>query len=152
MATAAQIATLATALANRYSSQILIEITNPQNTAATTVDTTRRDNAINDCDAYLQMNGITLDTANIMHTAVIIEGAFTRLQVVAGNFPVGAWDDWKRTLLDLRQVGPRNRITPTTNSNLDPTSEQFGAKPAGDITRQKGLVGRGPGGSTVQFD
>lgn len=139
-------------MANRYSSQILIEITNPQDPDETSLDTTRRDNAINDADAYFQIFGISLDTDNISHVAVIVEGAFTRLQVVAGNFPVSAWENWKDTVRELALVGPNKRIKPTTNSPLQPSIEETGAKPFSDMTRSRRYKGRGPAGTGPTFE
>lgn len=137
----------------RYSSQILINVTNPQNTAATSIDTTRLNNAITDVQSEFKKRGITYDNTVDTHIATAVPGVFARLLLFAAQD--GSREMWKEFLEDVRflsETTSRDRIKPDTDSLLDKSADVSGALPAFDKDNFRGYVVNPPSQPSNQPD
>lgn len=129
----------------RYSSQILINATNPQSTAAVSIDTARLGFAATDVEADFAIVGITYDNDVAMHYAVAVPGVMAKLLFYNGHMGGKEYHDSYLDRLDkLALVTSRNRITPTTDSLLSPTEDTMGDLPQTDRKAFKGFI---PGAS-----
>lgn len=141
---------LADEVANRWSSQILINASNPQNSGATTLDTTRRDSAVSDVQAAFKIYaGAAYDNTADTHIMVATEGVLIRLLVLTGQASREIWETWKKELRSLSLIDARDRISPSTDSVLTPTGEDVGDLPATDLTNWKDYIPNAPNGPTV---
>lgn len=116
----------------RYSTQRLVELTNPGDVTATTIDTTNLANAILDVEADLAIYaGVTYDGSDARHLSVAIPGVLLKLLLYTNNAGAGYADkekDWLERVKALARVTSRDRIQPQTNSVLTPTPEQAGVE------------------------
>lgn len=125
----------------RYSSQLLINVTNPQLASATTIDTTRLNYAITDVQAAFTKRGITYDNTVATHVVTAVPGVFARLVLMAGQD--GGFELWKSFLEDLKllaEVTSRDRILPSTDSLLTKSTDDSGALPAFDKDQYQGYL------------
>jgi hypothetical protein len=131
----------------RYSSQILINASNPQNSTATTLDSTRLGYACTDVEAEFSKRGMTYDDTDAKHVATAVPGVLARLLVMTGGEGgKEAWNDFKDDVKFLAETDSRDRIMPYTNSPLDPTPDPTGAKPFSDNDNFKRYIpGSGDG-------
>jgi len=154
---------LSTHVTNRLSSRRLIELTNPDDNAAVTVDTTLLGYACDDAAAWLEMlAGVAYDDTDARHIAVAISAVEFLLISWAGpqgeallrNRPGNETFNELRTRIEeqfgqLGAVTGRDRVKPQTTSNLVPTREAA----SGDVRPSLGpesLAGinlRAPGGA-----
>lgn len=118
----------------RWSSQILINASNPQNSTATTEDSAREAVAVSDVQAAFKvMCGVAYDGDVDTHVLYATEGVLIRLLVLTGQSDRSEWKDWKKELkYELAKVTGRDRIVPSTSSTLDVTPDQQGEKPQSD--------------------
>lgn len=147
-------ATLSADVQARYSAQILIEASNPQNSGQTTLDSTRFDNAVTDVQAWFEVKvGTEYDSTVDTHVAVAVEGVVLRLQVLTGQAPVERWEEWKTSeLWALAQVTGRDRIKPQSDSLLTNTQDTAGDLVAFDRKNFTGYLPNGPNNSTTNND
>lgn len=133
---------------SRYSNQILVNVSNPQSTVTTTVDTTRLGLASTDVQAIFTKHGLTYDNSIATHVQTAVGGVFARLSVMTGQ--LGADSLWKSFLEDMKllvETTSRDRIAPTTDSLLTATEDTIGSRPASDRKNFYGYVSKPPGGS-----
>lgn len=117
----------------RYSSQILINASNPQNSTATSLDATRLQYACTDVEAEFSKRGMTYDDTNAKHVATACPGVLARLLVLtAGTGGAEAWTAFREDVKFLAETESRDRILPYTNSPLNPTADPTGGKPFSD--------------------
>lgn len=141
---------LADDFTDRYEEQRLVELTNPNAPAATTIDEIFLARAIADTEAYFEMFvGVEYDGADTRHVAVAVEGVLARLQILSRTGGIGkdaksAWKDWKEECKALRTVTARARITPVTTSTLVPSAPRSGVteRPAFDPARLRHFAPR----------
>lgn len=117
---------------SRYSSQILINASNPENSTSTTLDTARLNAAIADVEGEFLKRGITYDDDDKRHVSTAVPGVFARLLLMTGKGGREDWNEFKEDVKFLAETTSRDRVLPTTNSPLDPTADETGAKPWGD--------------------
>ncbi len=119
---------------NRWSSQILINASNPQNSGQTSIDTTRLANAETDVQAAFKvLSGVAYDDTDDRHVLYATEGVLVRLLVLTGQTALSDWRDWKRSLKrELAPVTGRDRIIMSSRSKFRPTEEAAGDKPLND--------------------
>lgn len=121
---------LATHVQNRYSAQLLIELTNPDNADATTLDSTRLGLAAGDVEADFRIYaGTAYSDTDARHIAAAVPGVIQKLRIYMGQVAdvFAAEEDWQKRLRALGMVTGRNRIRPTLASNL--TDENAQAQP-----------------------
>lgn len=109
---------------DRLGDQYLVNLTNPFEPDPTTIDATRLAKAAADVTGHFKNKGITLDVTNDQHVLVAVTGVEAVLKRYNGQD--GSLKFWKQYLDDLDQlakVDPRNRMLPTTDSQLDPSDE-----------------------------
>lgn len=136
---------LETHVQNRYSNQLLVQWTNPQNSTATTIDSDRLGYACDDVEAWFKiLAGVAYDDTDARHIAVAVEGVQARLKNIAGIENSSEWDNWKTDMKDFAKVTGRDRIKPTTTSTLDPTDERSGDGPWSDRSAFDRLIPDSP--------
>lgn len=118
----------------RISSQKLLELTNPENRAASSVNTSLLDTACTDVVADLAIHaGLTYDDTNALHVTVAVEGVVLKLRAYAkpaAENTDAQYQRWlERRVAALAKVTSRDRIWPETNSELEPSSETRGGIP-----------------------
>jgi hypothetical protein len=107
----------------RYSAQRIIEWTNPDATSALSADATRLARACTDAQAEFEIRcGVAFDVTDARHVAVAVRGVRAYLLSYTDS-PSGkdAMSAYHRELADVAKVTGRDRILPTTNSNLEPS-------------------------------
>lgn len=119
---------------DRYSAQILVNASNPQLSTSTSLDTTRFNAAIADVEGEFLKRGITYDDDDKRHVATAVPGVFARLLIMTAQGGREDWSEFKEDVKFLAETTTRDRITPYTNSPLDPTADQTGGLPFGDNT------------------
>lgn len=123
----------------RYGTQGLVELTNPGDTSATTADTDRLGYACTDAAADLEIYaGVAYDETDARIVAVAVEGAVYHLRrKLRPGDPANAQlrKEWLEQLEGLGRVTGRNRISPRTNSLLDPTRERADGRVRPDFDR-----------------
>lgn len=136
---------------NRYSTQRRTEISNPQSSSTSTPDTTRETYAATDVTAAFKMRGITLDSTIDTHVVVGVQGIEARLILITGQ-PGGRelWESFLDDLKFLAETTSRDRISPTTDSLLDPTQDTSGDLPAMDRENFDGYISEAPSKPTTQ--
>lgn len=136
---------------DRWSSQFLINASNPQNSTATTEDTTRTARAVTDVQAAFQvLSGVNYDNSNPRHVLYATEGVVIRLLVLTGQAARGEWESWKDSLKEeLALVEGRDRIRATTNARYKVTREESNELPRADKSVfDRYYVPRQPGAGT----
>jgi hypothetical protein len=113
---------------NRFSSERQITLTNPDKPEATTVDAARLALAVTDVQADFEIYaGVVYSDSEPRHVSVGVEGVMLKLMArMAGVDPDSIRKSWLDRLESLAKVTGRNRIVPTTDSILTPSSEQIG--------------------------
>ena len=121
---------------NRWSSQILINAFNPQDSTATTLSTgvdSKFALAIADVEAGFEIYaGVTFDNTKSTHKMIATEGVLIRGLVFTGQSDLTHWDSWINRLRDLGLVTGRDRLSMYTDSTLSPTRDRVGSKPSFD--------------------
>lgn len=126
-------ATLLADVQARYPSQVLTELTRRGATDSTTVNSTLLQYACDDIQSgdfptYVQT---TYDASNRQHVSVACEGVLAKLKLWARDGSDGGkseWDRWVARAQALARVTGRDRILPTTTSELEPTPEVDGTE------------------------
>lgn len=133
---------LETNVTARVSNTRLVQFTNPDNPQATTVDATRLSAAATDTIAdFLNETGRVYDDANPIHVSLCVLGVICRLKVIMGEpaaFDSAECSAWQTKLAAIRT----GRFMPVTDSTLDPSTEQSGARPDADRATYDDLVPR----------
>lgn len=119
---------LADEVTNRVRTQLLVELTNPNDRSATTVNTTQLGRAVTDVQAaFRTYASVTYSNDDARHVEEAIVGVLLYLQMYAGKTPRPARDvtEWKRNLHDVFRLvaGGNNRVMPESSSQLTPTEE-----------------------------
>lgn len=117
---------LSTEVQARYPTQRLVNLTNAGAGDTGSVNTTRLDAACTDVAALFKIHaGIAFDATDARHVAVACEGVIGQLEVRLGSSGsrkrIKEWID--EELKPLSLVTGRNKVTPTTDSQLTPTSD-----------------------------
>lgn len=143
--------TLLSDFQSRWSTQIRINASNPQLSSATSVDSTREALAAADAQADFEaVCGVAYSSSNATHVSAAVPLVLLRLLVFTGQTTQADYDSQLERLEKwYRLVLGRNRIMPTTNSTLVPTTETAGATPSFDSSVFDRFVGNSPGDSTT---
>lgn len=136
---------------NRYSLQIRINLSNPQLTTATTVDSARETNAAADAQADFEaVCGVTYSSSNTAHVTAAVPLVAAKLMVYTGQADDESYDKALRRCERIyRLVLGRNRITPTTDSLLNPTKDTPNTLPWSDRTQFQNYIPNAPGNQTT---
>ena len=142
---------LSTHVQDRYSSQYLVELTNPQNRGATTVNTTILDNASADVDALFDVySGVEYDDTDAQHIAVAVEGVIAFLMRRTGQSAAESRiTAWVSSMRDLSRIEGRNRVTPDSTTRMQPSADDrltSTPRPAFDDRRFDPFLPKAPGG------
>lgn len=138
----------------RYSTEIRTNASNPQNSSASTVDSTRESLAAADAQADFEaICGVTYSSSNTTHVAAGVPLVYYRLLLYTAQTSEEMYEKQLQRLEKwYKLVLGRDRITPTTNSLLDPTEEPSQSKPMSDLSVFTNLTGHGPGSDSATDD
>lgn len=116
---------LSTDVQNRYSTQYLIELTNPQNRNATTINTTLLNNAGTDIEALFEVYaGVTFDDTDPQHIATGVEGVVAFLMRRTGQSAAETRiEAWISSTRALGEIEGRNRVTPDSTTLFQPSRD-----------------------------
>ena len=118
---------------SRFSTQLRTNWSRPQNSSATTPDTTLETLADTDVVGEFKKRGITPSATNDTHVTTAMAGIISRLMFYTQSPGWGeAWGSFKTDLELLAETGPRNRIPATTDSLLAPSTDTPNALPTFD--------------------
>lgn len=138
-------ATFLSAYQARFSTQLRTNWSRPQNSTATTPDTTLETLADTDVVGEFKKRGITPDNTLDTHVTTAMSGIIGRLMFYTQSPGWGeAWGSFKDDLELLAETTSRDRITPTTDSLLSPSTDVIGALPDFDRDQFKGYVPGAP--------
>lgn len=143
--------TFLTAWNNRISTQLRTNWSRGQDSTSTTPNTTMEGYADDDVVSQFKMVGITPDNTDDRHVAVAIAGIRARLMFYVGIPDWRTeWDGFKDDLKFLTETTSRDRISPTTDSLLEPTEDTTGDLPAFDRKEFDHYRSDAPQGGTTQ--
>lgn len=135
----------------RISDEKLVGLTNPDNRAPSGIDTTRAALAVADVEADFGLHGeTTYDGTDARHVRIGVMGVVAHLMsygAAHGDGAKSAMERFHEALGVLKDTTSRARLSPTTDSELEPTDEFAGASPvAPDFDRDRfgGLVPGNP--------
>lgn len=122
---------------NRYGTQYLVNLTNPQLPSATSIDSTRLSNASTDVQADFKIiAGVTYDNSVDTHVSVAVDGVIAKLRMrngQGGSESVEAHNQYIERLRQLAKITGRNRVEPKSSSSMTETTETQ----QGETTRPK---------------
>jgi len=126
---------LAQAVVDRISSTRLIQLTNPDDTVATTISETKINAAATDTESEFKLKtGVAFDGTNADHIKGAIKGVLIQLMKWSSrenNMLDKIVGEWNSELKRIREtIGGGTRLSPTTLSELTPTPD----KKAGDTS------------------
>ena len=123
---------------DRYSDQYLINLTNPQNPSATTVNTALLILAATDVQgAFETYAQVVYDDTEAQHVEIGVSMVIAKLKMYSGQGGGDALAEHDRSierLKDLSRVTSRARVTPRSKSELVPTNEQIGTETVRPLT------------------
>ena len=131
---------------SRYSTQYLVNLTQPDDASATTEDTDRMDAAVADTKADFAVEvGLEYEAANTAHIVIGVEGVIVHLLDRAGRGEKTTRERYDRYIEGLRSL--RARILPGTTSKVTPTPERGNpVRPIFDYPRFDGVNPDAPHG------
>lgn len=130
----------------RYTTARLTALTRQDDTTTATVDTTVLGNACDDVEAEIEVRcGVAYDGTDARHVAYAVRGVIALLNYRAGTQGSQAgWDGWTESLRSLGRVTGQDRLTPETDSPLEPTADDDGrstpVRPYFDRRRTEGFT------------
>lgn len=129
----------------RYSTQYLINVSNPQNTGGITLDTTKFNAACTDVEAKIEVHcGVEYDDTDPRHVDAAVEGVVSLLLWRNGHGGgKERYDSFIKGLKALALVTGRDRIAMESDSNMTATTEPLGTKPADDRSQFTGRYAPG---------
>lgn len=141
---------LSTHVTDRHSTQYLIELTNPQNRNATTVNTTLLGFAADDVDALFDVyTGVAYDDSDAQHIAVAVQGVIAFLLRRTGQATAQERiDEWVTSMRSLSRIEGRNRITPDSTTRMQPSADDrltSTPRPAFDDRHFDSFIPKAPG-------
>ena len=130
----------------RYSTQYLVNLTQPDDASATTEDTDRMDAAVTDTQADFAVEvGLEYEAANTAHIVIGVEGVIVHLLERTGRGEKTTRERYDRYIERLRSL--RARILPGTTSKVTPTPERGNpVRPIFDYPRFDGVNPDAPHG------
>ena len=131
---------------SRYSTQYLVNLTQPDDASATTEDTDRMDAAVADTQADFAVEvGLEYEAANTAHIVIGVEGVIVHLLERTGRGEKPTRERYDRYIERLRSL--RARILPGTTSKVTPTPERGNpVRPIFDYPRFDGVNPDAPHG------
>lgn len=115
---------LADEVTNRYSAQILVNLTNPQDSGAVIPDNIKFANACTDIEAEFLKKGMTYDSST-MSIASAVEGVIALLTKRQGQTGGNEqWTSWLKDLTSLQMVSSNDRIMPINHPPGCDTSQR----------------------------
>ena len=146
---------LQAAVEARFSEQILIELSNSDDTNEDTPNDSRLEEACDDVIADFETYSMSeFDSSSARHMSFAVRGVIKKLRAFSARAEAEkAYEDWCDSLEAVRAIEGNNRVEPTTDGHYEPTEVQQGTLPDMDRSFFDSLVpGRsssrgGPGGT-----
>ena len=131
--------TLAANVQARYAVAKLVQLTNPGDVNATTINTTILDLACTDVEAEFEITaGLDYDDTSALHVANAVEGVLVILRVRQRGEMLAVSDEyekWRGALERLSMVTSRDRIIPQSSSQEVPSRFNENVQPVFDNQR-----------------
>lgn len=112
----------------RYSATMLAELTNVDLPGSSSTDDTKGTQAATDAVKWFKRGTqLEYDSADQEHVAIAIRATIVLLKEYSGRFSdviEREKKDVKDDMEELRNLGPGKRITPATDSELDPSDDE----------------------------
>jgi hypothetical protein len=112
----------------RYSAQSLKELTNVDLPAASAIDDTKGTQVSTDVEAWFKrVVQATYDNTDAEHKAVAVRAVWVLLREYSGRFSDVVQreiEEVEKKMNQLRDLGSGKRITPHTDSELDPSDDE----------------------------
>lgn len=112
----------------RYSARTLKELTNVDLPGATAIDDTKGTQVATDVEAWFKrVVQADYDNTDADHKAVAVRAVYVLLREYSGRFAEVVEreiQEVEKKMNQLRDLGPGKRITPTTDSELDPSDDE----------------------------
>lgn len=125
----------------RLATQLRTNVSNPQNTVATTPNTTLEALAASDVEGRWQaICGVVYDSTDPIAVDACVQAVYVKLQVFTGQVDPAAYEAVTAYFETAKLVLGRDRLTPMTNSTLTQTPEPTGAVVAADWTKFRKYV------------
>lgn len=114
----------------RYSDQLLTNLTNPQDSPATSIGTAKLQDACDDVEADFQVYcGVEYDNADARHVSTAVQGVIIKLRQRTGQIATADFEDtWISRLEALAKVTGRDRVLPVTDGALGNSDETNGGQ------------------------
>lgn len=131
----------------RYSTEVRTSLSNPQTSSATTPNGTNETNAAADAQADFEaICGVVYASSNATHVAAGVPLVVAKLQTYTLQADEAYYEKaLARCEKYYARVLGRNRVDPTTDSNLTPSTDRSGDKPWGDRSQFGRFIGNSPG-------
>lgn len=136
---------------SRYADSELTQLTNQDDTNATTPNTTRANAAVTDVQAQFKiLAGVEFDLTDARHVATGVECVVALLELRAKGGTTQQrqrWEECKTSLRELGAVTGRDRVSPVSSSELTPSDEASPGetvRPAFDDQQFRGIIADGP--------
>lgn len=138
-------ASFVSAFQARFSEQLRVNWSRPQNSTATTEDAALVALANSDVVGEFSKRGILADDTDATHITTAMSGIISRLMFYTQAPGWGeAWGSFKEDLALLAETGPRNRIPATTDSLKVPSTDEANSLPVFDSTQFGRYVSQPP--------
>jgi len=136
---------------SRFSTQLRTNWSRPQNSSATTPDTTLEGLADTDVQGEFKKRGITPDSTIDTHVTTAMSGVIARLMFYtqAPGWET-AWEGFQKDVKLLAETTSRDRIVPTNDSYLAPSYDTVNALPPFDPENFQNYTPNPPTGPTPQ--
>jgi hypothetical protein len=117
----------------RYSAQSLKELTTVDQPGATNIDTTKGTQVATDVQSWFKrVVQEDYDNTNADHKAVAVRAVWVMLREYSGRFSdvvQRELEEVEKKMNQLRDLGAGKRITPHTDSELDPSDDEGNLNP-----------------------
>lgn len=138
---------------SRFPIQLRTNVSNPQNTTATTPNTTLETLAASDVVGRFQtICGVVYDSTLPNHVDSCINLVYIKLQCWTGQVSPSEYEAAAGYLDTLKDTLGRDRLLPMTDSTLTVTPDPMGATVDTDWTKSIGIVPQLPGGGSSTAD
>lgn len=126
-----------------YTTQRLVEWTNPDDRSASTIHPTNLQDACDDTEAWFEtFAGTVYDNTNRKHLLLARKGVKLQLYERASKGGQKHDDDmreWETSVMKLAETDARNRILPSTDGYSEVTDDDNAKKPFFDRSKFRGI-------------
>lgn len=131
---------------SRFGTAFLAQITNPQNPAATSLNSARLALAATDVESDFRIYcGVTYNNSDARHVNVAVEGVVIKLMMRTGQWANRELEErWHEKLKALALVTGRDRISPLTTGSVAASTEEANQPAFFDEGAWRAIAPHGP--------